>query len=254
MLQLFSTDRHWELLARNDPYWAVATFDRFRRSNLTDENKDEFFQSGEDYIEWLFQMVRGKFDAQFAPQRSLDFGCGVGRLMIPLAKRSIEAVGVDVSRTMLQEAKQQLDARQITNARLIEGDDRLSNVEGPFDLVHSVMVFQHIPVRRGEAILKELIQRMRPGSVAALHFVYAQATEPHRPTLCSRLRRFLKRIKLAILALLGRPRMEMNDYSMSILFRILQEHGIKRTHAEFFDSGEFYNAILFFQKDANQPA
>lgn len=249
MLQLFSTDRQWELLARNEPFWSVATFDRFRRENLTDENKREFFQTGEDHVERLFQLVRERFNPNFAPERSIDFGCGVGRVLIPLAKRSIEAVGVDISKTMLQEARREAEARQVTNVKLIEGDDQLSAVEGPFDFVHSLIVFQHIPVQRGEMLFRELIKRMRHGGVAAIHFIYTKKFEPYRPTLRTRWRRLRHRVRRAFQSLLGNPQMQMNDYSMSILLRILQEQGVKRTYVELFDHEAYYGAILMFQQD-----
>ena len=43
-------------------------------------------------------------DPTFAPSRTLDFGCGVGRVAIPLARRFEHVVGLDVSPGMLTRA------------------------------------------------------------------------------------------------------------------------------------------------------
>jgi len=255
MLHLFSTDRDWEVMARGEPFWSVSTCDKFRRQNLTPENMQEFFQSGESYIETLFQMIRRKLDPKFAPERSLDFGCGVGRVLIPIARRSGQALGVDISETMLREARKQIDLAGLTNVQLIKGDDTLSSAEGPFDLVHSVIVFQHIPVQRGEAIFAELLKRMRHGSVAALHFSYAKGFEPYRPTFGMRVRRVWTNIRNAIRSLRGNPVMQMNDYSLNVLFRMIQERGVKRTHVSFYDHDHYYGVILLFQvRDDDHPS
>jgi SAM-dependent methyltransferase len=247
MLHLFSTDRDWEIMARGEPFWAVSTWEKFRKQNLTPENLKEFFETGETYVDSLFRMIRDKIDPKFAPARSLDFGCGVGRVLLPIARRSGQAVGVDISDTMLNEARQQADAFGVQNLQLIKGDDTLSSIEGPFDFVHSVIVFQHIPVPRGEAIFAELLKRMHNGSVGAIHFTYAKGFEPARPTLGLRWRRFWKRIGNAIASLRGNPVMQMNDYSLNVLFRMIQEHGIKRTNVSFFDHDRYYGVLLLFQ-------
>lgn len=247
MLHLFSTDRDWEIMARGEPFWSVSTWEKFRKQNLNADNLQEFFLTGETYINSVFQMIRARIDPNFAPQRSLDFGCGVGRVLIPIAKRSGSAVGVDVSETMLREARKQVESFGIKNVQLVKGDDTLSSVEGPIDFVHSVIVFQHIPVQRGEALFGELLKRMKHGSVAAIHFTYAKGFEPVRPTWGLRWRKFWKRIGDAFRSLRGNPVMQMNDYSLNVIFRMIQEHGIKRTNVSFFDHDRYYGVLLLFQ-------
>src|SRR5277367_1629330 len=100
-----STDHEWEEWGRRDPYFGVLTHPRFRRANLTEAAKSEFFESGRLHVEYVMQVVRKHIDADFTPKRALDFGCGVGRILIPLAQVTQEVVGVDVSPSMLHEAK-----------------------------------------------------------------------------------------------------------------------------------------------------
>ena len=57
----------------------------------------------------------------------------------------------------------------VTNIRFVEADDALSGAEGSFDFVISLMVLQHVPVRRGMAMLDALIDRVAPGGGFHLH-------------------------------------------------------------------------------------
>jgi cyclopropane fatty-acyl-phospholipid synthase-like methyltransferase len=115
-------------------------------------------------------VVRETLDPSFAPRRCLDFGCGVGRVAIPLARRTGEVVGVDVSESMLAEARRNCEVQETRNVTLLPSDDALSALTGRFDFIHSFVVFQHSPRERGDAILEALLEHL---SVGALHLRYA---------------------------------------------------------------------------------
>ena len=248
LLPKLGTDRDWERLAQEDPYWAVAGGERFHKQNLNEEIEKEFFESGERYIASVFELIRKHLDPNFAPQTALDFGCGLGRLTLPLAKRTQYVTGADVADSMLRQARACLDRLQITNVALCKSDDSLSSVRGPFDLIHSYIVFQHIAPRRGEAIVRRMLELMKHGSIGVLHFLYRLARNPLHTTWRERLFRVKERIWLVYRALLGKPAMQMNEYHLNLLFRILQEAGIRRFHIELSDHGGAYGAVLYFQK------
>jgi tRNA/tmRNA/rRNA uracil-C5-methylase (TrmA/RlmC/RlmD family) len=100
-----STDIAWEEWGRRDPYFGVITNPKFRRSELNDHSKREFFESGQSHAHGVLTTIRRFIDPGFAPRTVLDFGCGVGRLLIPFAKVADEVVGLDVSPSMLKEAR-----------------------------------------------------------------------------------------------------------------------------------------------------
>jgi len=150
-----STDIAWEEWGRRDPYFGVITNPKFRRSELNDHSKREFFESGQSHAHGVLTTIRRFIDPGFAPRTVLDFGCGVGRLLIPFAKVADEVVGLDVSPSMLKEARRNCDEHGLSNIRLLDSDDSLSTVTGTFDLIHSCIVFQHIPPERGRAIFFE---------------------------------------------------------------------------------------------------
>jgi SAM-dependent methyltransferase len=242
-----STDTDWENFARTDPYWAVLTSDRFRRDKFDAGARTAFFASGEEHIRCVLNTARMFIDPGFTPRRALDFGCGVGRLLLPLAQRCAEVVGVDVSETMLREAG--ANCRAANNVTLVKGDDDLSGVTGAFDLVHTMMVLQHIPVARGVRIFRRLVELVAPGGCGALHVTYGPAPPtPVRPG------GWFRAVARAVVGPF-RPRpaepreMQMNRYPLSDLFQILQEAGANQVHTTFMDQGGVYGAVLVFRKE-----
>ena len=152
------SDRDWERFGESDPYFAVLTAPEFH-GRLAAPEREKFFESGETHIDAVFSVIRDRLDGSFNPTRALDFGCGVGRLLLPLAARCKEVTGVDVSRSMLAEARRNCDAAGAPQVRLLLSDDNLTAVNGAFEFIHSYIVLQHIPVARGERIIRGLAQR-----------------------------------------------------------------------------------------------
>jgi len=192
------------------------------------------------HVEFLFDTVRRRLDADFAPRSVLDFGCGVGRMLLPLAERCQRAVGVDVSESMLAEAREHCRRRGLSNVHLVRSDgDDLSSL-GTFDLVHSFIVFQHVSPARGEATLRELSRVLNPGGVGVLHFAYALKLRPWW------LRDVIGALRTRALRLFG-PIVEMYPYDLNRVFTTLHEGGIARLHVELTDH-DYYGTILFFQR------
>jgi len=149
----------WNELARREPYFAVLTDRQFLGANLDDGARRAFFGSGEEDVERLF----GAIGNDFRPRAALDFGCGVGRLTRALASRVDEAVGCDISPEMIEVARE-----NVPNATFVTSLEQVSDRR--FDLILSLIVFQHIPPEEGLRTLTALLRLLAPGGVAALHF------------------------------------------------------------------------------------
>lgn len=93
-------------------------------------------------------------------RRALDFGCGAGRSTRFLRGLGFEAVGVDVSRSMI-EAATRLDP---DGTYLLVPDGDLSTLEpAGFDLVLAAFPFDNIPgVEKRQALLRELGRLLSP--------------------------------------------------------------------------------------------
>lgn len=120
---------------------------------------EAFFLSGVAEIEGHLKLIR-KTGPTFEPKSALDFGCGVGRLTRALATITGDAVGVDISPGMLAEARR-------FQSPSIAFQDALPDRQ--FDWITSIIVFQHIPPARGYGLLRDLVQRLRPGGALSLH-------------------------------------------------------------------------------------
>ncbi len=262
------TDLEWEKWGARDPYFGVITADRFRLGRITEADREEFFASGAVHVHGVLAACRRYIDAEFAPQSVLDFGCGVGRLVVPFAHLAPRVVGVDVSPSMLAEARRQCDARAAAHAELVLSDDELRRVQGPFDLVHSAIVLQHIEVERGRRLVLRLLELTRPGGVAALHLTYGKAWHrdtfgqpPPRPTPsaaeaapppASHLWRMLGVIARRLPAMVSSadsrpadPEMHMHSYNLSEIAYLLYSAGVQRFHADFSDHGGELGVMIY---------
>lgn len=165
---MMSTDKAWEKFGKSDPYFGVLADERFASDSIA-ENRDAFFDTGRSSVAHILS----RYQEHFGPVqrgRALDFGCGVGRLTFPLAQEFASVLGLDISPSMLAEAETNADRLGLSNVQFALADDRLSNAVGEFDFVNSYIVLQHIPVRRGLAILSRLVEKVRPGGGFHVHF------------------------------------------------------------------------------------
>ncbi len=250
------TDREWEKWGRQDPYFGVLTDDRYRSRNMDAAAKEEFFRTGAEHVDAIRDACRRYFGVDLAPRRALDFGCGTGRVLIPLAAVAGEVVGVDVSETMLAEAAANCAERSVGNAVLELSDDSLSRLSGTFDLIHSSIVFQHIPPNRGLAVFERLLERLEPGGLGVVHFTYARE---HRgkPFVASpvvrAVRRRLSWVKRVVAwRSLGQPsadpEMQMNAYELRKVIYAVQSLGCDDVHLQLTNHQGQLGAVCYFRR------
>lgn len=102
--------------------------------------------------------IRRFLDAVSAPSRLLDAGCGPGRPALPLLAEQATTVGLDVSRTQLQEA-----ASAAPTARRVQGDlRRLPLADSDFDGALAAWSLIHVPRADHPRVIAELARVLRP--------------------------------------------------------------------------------------------
>jgi SAM-dependent methyltransferase len=251
-----STDVAWEQWGRRDPYFGVITLPQFRRQAMTAEARREFFESGQVHVRFVLDYIRHFIDAHFAPRRVLDFGCGVGRALLAFAPTAEQVVGVDISPSMLEEALRNCERQHLTNVQLLLSDDELSRVTGSFDLIHSCIVLQHIPVLRGRTIFSRLLALLQAGGMAAVQLTYGKVRyidnygAPPPEAAPAPRSAGAPRVAASTAApeLSADPEMQMNPYPMNQILFLLHQSGIRRMHVEFTDHAGELGVFLFFQK------
>lgn len=221
------TDRDWQAWGDKDPYYGVLSEKQFRRDSLSADARRQFFDSGRRHVAELLQDIARSVAPDLSPRNALDFGCGVGRLVVPLAERNIATTGVDVSPSMLREAGENCRTFGLHGVEFLPSDDALSNVRGRYDLVHSSIVLQHIPPARGKKIIEALVSRVAPGGVLALQVPYA-CIAPWTTRLLVRLRYHvpvLNMLRNVIKGQSGDPPMQLHVYPLANLLGLLRRQG-----------------------------
>jgi len=250
-MSFLNSDREWERLGQDDPYYGVLSQDRFREGRLNEEVLRDFFKSGVDHIDTMYSLIKQHVDPSFAPKRCLDFGCGVGRCLVPMAQRTESAIGVDVSESMIEEAKRVCERNQVSNTQLVMSDDALARVTGELDFIHAVLVFQHIPPQRGLKLFSALVSRLADHGVIAIQLPYYRDV-PTAVKVMGALRKhvplFHNLVNLLYRKPFGDPLMEKNCYPLKTLFHILQTQRCANLHVEFQGRGKFLSVILMAQK------
>lgn len=220
-----NTDNNWEKWGVQDPYFAVLTDPKYKASG--DPEHKEFFNSGEEHIDNVIDIINCYFEKTQA-DNALDFGCGVGRLVIPLSKRFKNVVGMDISNGMLEEAKKNCGKFGLKNISFLKSDDELTQLDNSYDLVHTHIVLQHIPYVRGKKIIGRLLDATKPGGIAVIHISLRQ----HR-TFLQKVIYFLKHRVYGLYILFNivkrnpifQPLMQMNSYNFMDVLTIFKDQG-----------------------------
>jgi SAM-dependent methyltransferase len=212
-MALKHVQQNWDRFGQQDPLWAILTTDGVRGGQW---DEAAFFETGRRAVEEVLA-----FTDPPRTGRCLDFGCGVGRLTLPLARHFREVVGVDIAPSMLERAeiyKGTVDnVTYVLNAR----EDLGQFASGSFDFVNCDIVLQHMRPRLARGYLREFSRILAPGG----QLVFDLPSEP-APTLRGQLYRVLPR---ALIYAYKKHRdgavMEMNGIPIGRLIPELESFG-----------------------------
>jgi SAM-dependent methyltransferase len=246
------SDDEWQTWGERDPYFGVLAHERFRRGQLTAAAREEFFASGREDLTAALAGCRTHL-GECSLARTLDFGCGVGRVLIPLAQRSQQCVGVDVSEAMRAEAQRNCAAAGCTNVTLVRELGELA-AAGGFTFIHSYIVLQHLEAQRGLRLIQGLLARLDAGGCAALHVTFARRkyaeTFGTPPPLRRLLRQFARPLEQLARRLRGRePQMQMSAYDMNRVLFVAHEQGVRNAGLHFTDHAGNLGAMLFLRRE-----
>jgi SAM-dependent methyltransferase len=149
--------RDWEEMAAIDPLWAIMSAPEKRFGNW---EINEFLRTGQEEISGLMRSA-GELALPQQRRRAIDFGCGVGRLTRPLRDYFPECCGVDISRGMLQRARQ-----LAPECEFREANDLRSFPSQYADLIYSSLVLQHQPDKTHVAdLIEDMVRVLAPGGL-----------------------------------------------------------------------------------------
>ncbi|HUA88494.1 MAG TPA: methyltransferase domain-containing protein [Steroidobacteraceae bacterium] len=246
-----STDTEWESWGRLDPHYGVLAHERFRRHNLNAPALEEFFRSGREQFAQIMSDCR-HFLGPVSTSRALDFGCGVGRLLIPLAETAGSCYGIDVSGAMLREAAENCSKAGLGNVSLARDLSALEGTE-PFSFIQSYIVLQHIPAARGLGIIRKLLSLLAEDGVAALHVTYARRKYAYnlgaQPAVRRVIREFGRRSGRFMRRLMSvDPEMQMNAYDVNRIMFLFQSAGVPTANLRFTDHSGNLGVIFYLRR------
>jgi len=158
----------WNRLGKIDPFRAILSNPHKKKEWQT----DEFFSTGDYHVEKIINTAQS-LDINFNKRKALDFGCGVGRCTQRLARYFDYVIGVDIAPSMLSLAKKYNRTDQCEY--YLNDSDHLALFDGnSFDLILSILTFQHIRDVSIKKYLRECLRILAPGGI----FIFQLPSEP----------------------------------------------------------------------------
>lgn len=242
----------WSEYGEIDPYYGVLSDEKYKKGNLTEDGFKEFFETGKQYVTETQSRIYQQFADSIAEMNILDFGCGVGRLAIPFAENTIgKVVGLDVSPGMISIAQSKQKQLELQNLTFVHYSGEKVPRIGPFDLVNSYIVIQHIEPEYGYPLIQQLCELVKVGG-----YVHLQIPYGHQLPLLSYLKFYLKvnnnlYNKFSNLLKGGgfkrTPVMQMNYYKQEKLEELFSKYTDK-VHKEATDHGGHLGNFYFFKR------
>ena len=132
----------------------------------------EFFDAVEkqryqEYAPWMPRLMG--FD-QFAGQRLLEVGCGMGTDLLQFARGGALCTGVDLTPRSVEISRRHFQVYNLPGNFLLTDGERLPFPDGSFDVVYSNGVLHHTPDTAGA--VREIHRVLRPGGIAKVMLYY----------------------------------------------------------------------------------
>jgi SAM-dependent methyltransferase len=151
----------WGNLGETDPYWSVLSSKQFS-GPISFENNQLFEKTGQDTISNLVKICAvNKIDFP-EEMRVLEIGCGVGRLTAPLSHMFHEVTAIDISKGNLDLAKERLKNSRNISFSLVRSIEDIEFLENNFNLMVSLITFQHNPPEVQKLMLERLLEKFDP--------------------------------------------------------------------------------------------
>jgi len=211
-MELDDVERNWETFGRTDPLWAILTH-ADRKDNRW--NIDDFFRTGEQWIAHLKEEIEAS-GVTLSSGRSLDFGCGVGRLTQALCKHFERCDGVDIADSMISLARRYNRYGERCKYHVNKSDNLGLFADDTFDFVYSLIVLQHLEPRFGKRYIAEFVRVLKPGGVVAFQIPSAYLGRTPRPFA-----RLLRGLSSKVI----RPLMEMYCIPPAEVFEVVAGAG-----------------------------
>lgn len=174
--------------------------------------------------------------------RLLDVGCGWGSMVLHAAQHhGVEAVGITLSNEQAEMATKRVHDAGLSDRIDIRVQDYRDVIDGPFDAISSIGMFEHVGRKRMEEYLRDLHRLLVPEGRLLNHAI-SRPGYPQPDTLLGNSRKLYRRLATAVgsdhtsrveSALIERyvfPDGELHE--VGVLISMMQENGFEVRHVE----------------------
>lgn len=163
----------WAHLGREKPHYSVVTDKRFLPQSFG-EHGESFWMSGEQEAE-VAQRMRQRHDRRDASSLTcVEYGCGVGRVTMALARRFARVVAYDISPAHLGLARDRCASVKVDNVHFVDGGNSVVADLARCDFFYSRIVFQHNPPPLIAVLVDAALRALKPRGIAIFQLpVYA---------------------------------------------------------------------------------
>jgi ubiquinone/menaquinone biosynthesis C-methylase UbiE len=159
--------RHWDRFARKDPMWAILTSPGTEGGKW---DREAFLRSGDEHVAGLVRYLDGiGLGLPARRERALDFGCGIGRLTLPLASHFRHVDGIDISELMLRQAAELNGIPDRVTYHHNQTDDLGRFPADSFDFVYTYITLQHVEPKYAKRYIEEFVRILHPEGLAVFH-------------------------------------------------------------------------------------
>ena len=237
--------RHWDRFAERDPMWAILTSPGMEGGRW---DRAAFLRSGTQHVDELVEYLKqARIGLPVRRERALDFGCGIGRLTVPLASLFHHVDGVDISEVMLRQAQELNPLPDRVSYHHNEGGDLAMFPDNHFDFVYTYITLQHIEPRFSKRYIEEFVRILHADGLAVFHL----------PTAVSSRRERLRQMLPEMFALVGLVRrgipavMEAHAVPEAEVRTVVERAGGKIEHVQRGLGNGTLPSVQYFVRKAN---
>src|SRR5258706_892616 len=157
----------WTHLGEVRPHYSVLTNRKYLPETLDAESIEDFYSSGVGEVAAITAILKRYGKSDLGSQVCVEYGCGLGRVTLPLAKTFKRVHAYDISGNHLALARKRAFDADIHNVEfhLCPAKVVIENLEG-CDVLYSRIVFQHNPPPIIRELIGAALTSLHPGGIA----------------------------------------------------------------------------------------
>jgi SAM-dependent methyltransferase len=135
-------------------------------NRIGEKNWEHFLKAGSGIADVLYAQIKAHFDLSAVSPKTLDFGCGVGRVFLPMHfEHKLDVTGCDIDPDAVRYLRKAAEPCPVVRSNF---KPPLQFEDGTFDCVYSVSIWTHLTPEDGSLWLSEMKRVLKPGGLALI--------------------------------------------------------------------------------------